>query len=331
MSEKVNIRKLAELAGVSVATVSRVLNGKAGVSEKTRRQVIEYMHELNYRPPVILNRGETIGLVVFPNMEIFLTDFFADLLQGLTEETFRRGQQLMLMRLNTGDLTEDIMGHYMRSHGLCGYIILGTTLTTQEAEQLAKVEVPYVVTGGAYLPENINWVGYDHIGAGRDMARYVLSLRHRHIAAVGRTEGRPVGAAHLQGINEELAKNGLELWGGAPVAPHPKECRRLLEESQATGKPTTIIGLSQEDGLLIVSELTKMGLRLPTDISVAAFGDYHSIQWVEPKLTTMRVPTGEIGSKSINLLLDLAAGWSERPVRHQFSPQLVLRDSVGAI
>ena len=321
-------------AGVSKATVSRVLNGTGQVKESTRKQVFKAMEELGYRPNFLArslaNRtSNSIGLVV----STFDGFYFGRLLQQASRQSEIHGKQLMVT--DGHDTPEcEIQAVEMLADRHCDAIILYTRFMSEQAihsltETLSK---PLVVINRDIASARERCVFFEQQDAAFQAVDYLISRGHREIACITVPIHTPTGKARLLGYRRALEKNGIAWeparvkYGTAEMTSGHEMCQQLLQE----GVRFSALFTCNDDMALGASKaLHQAGLRIPQDISLFGFDDAPCARWLEPALSTVYLPIDTMITTAIDQAIKLASHQPLAPIP-PFTGKLVLRDSVAA-
>ena len=307
------LAEIADAAGVSISTVSRVLNRRAGVNHETRRRVLQVLAEKPYTPRGLgaLQRTGVLGLLV-PELSNPVFPAFAEALETLAA---RRGYSSVLCNTRSASIREEEYVRMLLARGV-------------------DEGVHMVFVNGGMPSLDVPDVGVDEQSAGYLATRHLIELGHERIGFVsGPTRSMP---ARLKTAGWEVAleEAGLEpdpaLVAHAPygAAGGAAALARLL----ATVRPTGVICSSDLMALGAVSEARRSGLVVPRDLSVVGFDDIPLASYCTPALTTLAQPIAEIARVAIDgLLAELEGDRAVSAVHSRvFRPQLVARDSTCA-
>ncbi|HKS33732.1 MAG TPA: LacI family DNA-binding transcriptional regulator [Enterobacteriaceae bacterium] len=321
-------------AGVSKATVSRVLNGTGQVKESTRKAVFKAMEDLGYRPNFLArslaNRtSNSIGLVV----STFDGFYFGRLLQQASRQSEVHGKQLMVT--DGHDTPEcETQAVEMLADRHCDAIILYTRFMSEQAilsltETLSK---PLVVINRDVASARERCVFFEQQEAAFQAVDYLISRGHRDIACITVPIHTPTGKARLQGYRQALEKNGIAWdparvkYGTAEMTSGYEMCQQLLQE----GVGFSALFTCNDDMALGASKsLHQAGLRIPQDISLFGFDDAPCAKWLEPALSTVYLPIDTMITTAIDQAIKLASNQPLAPIP-PFTGKLVLRDSVAS-
>ncbi|MDR1189488.1 MAG: LacI family transcriptional regulator [Bifidobacteriaceae bacterium] len=321
---------VARVAGVSTATVSRVLNNTAEARPETRQAVLAAVDSLGYRPNPLARdlrrwRSQRV-LALFPELN---SPVMTDLYRGVVDVARENGY-VVLLAPTLGDPDRELeLIQLARSRSVDALICLGTSLSAEELNDLGRTEAIIQVLE-CYDAPNTARISIDDVAAARDLTGHLLSLGHRDIAFLGNRLALP-GRLREEGVRQALAGAGVPLLpdlvsDGDYGFQHGRDAtRRLLGLPQP---PTAVACVSDVVAAGVVAEARAMGMRVPQDVAVAGFDDSREATMSVPPITTVRQPFEEIGRISFRTLLhnlnnSTAPDHSHRMVPHE----LVLRES----
>lgn len=325
---------IAAQAGVSEATVSRVLNGRPGVAESTRESVLASLDVLGYERPVRLRRRSAglVGLIT-PELENPIFPAFAQVIaQALT----RQGYTPVLATQTPGGSTEDELTGMLVDRGVAGIIFVSglhadTTQDTGRYEQLRGQGVPFVLMNG-YSPRiHAPSVSPDDAAAMHLAVSHLVSLGHRRIGlALGPERFVPV-QRKIEGFRRTI----VEQLGEDP-GPLVRHSLFTLEGGQAATSAlldeecTAIVCASDMMALGAVRAARQRALAVPREVSVIGFDDSPLIPFTDPPLTTIRQPVAAMGQAAVRALLEEIAGTPAPHSEFVFHPELVVRGSTAS-
>ncbi len=329
---RVTITDVARAAGVSVATVSKVVNGRYGVAATTAERVQQVVTELGYESSLIassLRRTHTnvIGILVAG-----FDPFATELLKGISANALGKGYELLAY---SGAIADDnAVGWEQRSLSRLGGTLIDGAIILTPTVVLPSTTVPVVAvdphtgTGGAHV------VDADNADGARAATRHLIDLGHRRIAHIrGRTD---LMSAILRekGYRQSLEEAGiaydpaLVLDGGYRAAWSVDAARELLTRPRPD-RPTAIFAANDLSAFAVLQVAEELGLRVPQDVSVVGFDDIPEAARTTPRLTTVAQPLQEMGADAFTMLLALLDGrTAQAHVRRPAS--LVVRRSTAA-
>ncbi|MEV0439590.1 LacI family DNA-binding transcriptional regulator [Streptomyces spectabilis] len=329
---------IAAQAGVSEATVSRVLNGRPGVAAATREAVLAALDVLGYERPVRLRRRGSAGLVglITPELD---NPIFPALAQVIGQALTRQGYTPVLATQTPGGSTEDELTEMLVDRGVAGIIYVSglhadTTADMERYAALRAKGVPHVLVNGFSPDVDAPFVSTDDRAATRLAVRHLASLGHtrvglavgprRFVPVVRKIEGFRLGMGERFGLTAEesdaLVEHSLyTLEGGQAAA-------TALIARGCTG----IVCASDMMALGAIRAARQQGLDVPRDISVVGFDDSPLIAFTDPPLTTVRQPVQAMGQAAVRTLLEEVGGTPAPHSEFVFMPDLVVRGSTAS-
>jgi len=325
---------VARAAGVSRATVSRVVNGNPRVSPEARKAVERAVERLGYIPnpaarSLVTRRSDSVGLVIAePAVRLFEDPFFPRLLRAIgTELADRELQLVLLMPQSTRE--ESRIQRYLVSGHVDGALLVSLHGDDPLPSQLATAGVPVVVGGRPPKNSRVSFVDVDNVQGGRSAAEHLIARGRRTIATISGPADMPAGIDRLAGYREALATAGLERHASLEAA----------ADFTLEGGEAAMAGLLRVrpdlDAVFVASDLMAVGAlrtlravgrRVPEDVAVVGFDDSVA-PTLDPPLTSVRQPIEEMGREMVRLLLDRLSHPSTVPRRVILEPRLVARTS----
>ncbi|VFR28303.1 Transcriptional regulator, LacI family [plant metagenome] len=327
----VTVRDVARQAGVSVATVSRVLNGNAKVAEALQTLVRDTADQMGYTPnagarALASQRHTAIGAIV-PTLE---DANFAVAIDALQRRLTAAGYTLLLASSDYDPAKELKQVRALSAHGLAGLMLVGSRHDPETYKLLAAKRIPYVNTWvvDAKHPS----VGFDNRAIGRTVANYLLDLGHRELGVIAQQSLESDRAAErLAGVREALAARGLGLpqeWlieRSHKIADGQVALRRLMAGPR---RPTAVLCGTDTLALGALVEARALGLSVPGDLSITGLNDIDVAAHLTPALTTVRLPADEVGARAAEYLLAKCEGQTA-PVSSVVPFSLIVRGSTG--
>lgn len=329
---------IAAQAGVSEATVSRVLNGKPGVAATTRQSVLAALDVLGYERPVRLRqRSEGLVGLITPELE---NPIFPALAQVIGQALTRQGYTPVLATQTPGGSTEDELTEMLVDRGVAGIIFVSglhadTSADMQRYEQLRAQGVPFVLVDGFSPKVQAPFISPDDRAAMALAVTHLVSLGHTNIGlALGPKRFVPV-----QRKIEGFVRTMQELLGLSPADIEERLVQHslyTLEGGQAAATAlidracTAVVCASDMMALGAIRAARQRGLEVPTDISVVGFDDSPLIAFTDPPLTTIRKPVPAMGQAAVRTLLEEIGGTPAPHSEFVFMPELVVRGSTAS-
>jgi len=328
-------KDVAERAGVSIATVSRALNGSPKVREETRQAVIKAVAELNFvfnnaARALSTRRFHAVGMIV-PSLG---NEVFVRAVSSFQRVLRQAGYQVVLASADYDLDTELQEASFLMRRGIDGLILVGGTHRRGLYEIAEHHGVPLVQS--FVLSPNHYSVGFDNRSAAMRATRYLIGMGHRRIAVVtGTRHDNDRSGPRAEGMRLALAEIGVTLPAEHDIVVSSgvvagRDAMRQLAALPAEQRPTAILCGTDEIALGVMSEAVAHGLMVPTDLSVIGFNDSSFASVISPALTTMRVDADRIGRVAGETLLSILQG--QTPVRATaIDPELLVRNTVAPL
>jgi LacI family transcriptional regulator len=327
------IRQIAELAGVSIATVSRVLNGRDDVAPETRDLVRQIIREHGYtanRSARGLSAGRTglVGILV----PMVFPAYFAGILAGAAEALTERDLPIALSP--TGGEHDREVSVIDRLYGLTdGALIILPEESGEELERLQDNGYRFVVIDPLMpLAERIPSVSAAHTSGADQAMQHLLALGHRRIAHIAGPSGWVATEDRRRGYHAALAAAGILPDPALTVDTTPE----IAHGQDAAGHllnlpdpPTAILCFNDNNAIGAIQAARAHGLRVPEDLSIVGFDDVETATVVTPKLTTVRQPLAEMGRTGVSLLMRLLDGERFETLHVELATRLVVRESTA--
>lgn len=332
---RATLASVAQAAGVSTATVSKVLNGRDDVSEATRAAVRKLLAEHQYTaaPRRRPSTHRTIGLV----FDDFMSPYATELIRGVTDAGTDAGADVVVGRFSGIRSEGGDDGAWVKrlvDAGRDGVLIVTSDLTTQQADGFERARLPLVVVDPVHAPQaRTASVGATNWAGGLSAAEHLLSLGHRRIAYLGGPVRAAVDQARFHGF-----RAGMDA-AGAPVDPELvlhgdfsfehglQGARRLL---RLPSPPTAVFAVTDVTAMGVIQAAHELGVAVPARLSVVGFDDTYMAPWSTPALTTIRTPLQDMGRVALKTLLRLVNGEQLDSHHIELATSLVVRTSTSA-
>lgn len=329
-SRTVTIAEIAHAAGVSVPTVSKVLNGRRGVSETTRRHIEQLLVEHGYERR--RRAGPRTGLVDFVISGLD-TQWATALLRGAQAEATRHGVDLVITTTHGSPVgTPDWLDH-LAERGSDGVVLIVSELLPAGREELARLRMPVVLVDPVgSSDQSLPTVAATDWAGGRDATDHLIRLGHRRIGFVTGPIEQICHRDRLDGYRAALRRAGIEYdpelvrHGDSLVSGGRTRGAELLGLPQ---RPTAIISGSDEQAYGVYQAARDRGLRIPEDLSVVGFDDVELCQWVSPQLTTVRQPLAEMAREATRMVIELARDGARATPRVELATTVIERESTA--
>src|SRR5712671_188054 len=309
-----NIYEVAKRAGVSTATVSRVLSQPNVVAPATRRRVLQAVEQLSYEPNSTAKNLRTLRteklLVTVPDIS---NPFFSLILQGIEETAQREGYSVLVGDTQHNEKREERYALMLKRKEADGLIFLGHRLP-KEAATLIRAMAPRcapIVNGCEFSPTlGIPSVHIDNAKAAAEAMDYLYRLGHRHIGIITGPLVSPLSRDRLRGATARAKQQKAErdfvvMNGDFSIESGAAAAERLLGRKVP---PTAIFCFNDEMAMGAIDTARRRGLRVPLDVSLVGFDDIRFARCVDPPLTTIAQPMRAIGEGTVRLLLEILNG-----------------------
>lgn len=326
---KMTLAQIAAEAGVSLSTMSKVLNGRSDVAASTRARLEEHLKRHGYTRRGGAQQGETIELV-FHELD---ATWSMEIIEGVEDVAAQAGLSVVLTvsgdrHAPSADWIDGVLRRRPR-----GVVLVFSDLAARHREKLRSRGVPFAIVDPAGDPTpDVPSVGSANWSGGLAATRHLIELGHRRIAAITGPEDMMCSLARVDGYRS--AMNAASL----PIDPgwirfgdfHPTggeaHARELLT---GPDRPTAIFAGSDLQALGVIAAATAQGLRVPDDLSVVGYDDIALARWLSPQLTTVHQPLRRMGEEAARLVLRLAAGQAVDTLRMDLATHLVVRGSTA--
>ncbi|MBT2657356.1 LacI family DNA-binding transcriptional regulator [Bacillus sp. ISL-18] len=328
---KPTIYDVAEKAGVSIATVSKVINDTGRISEETRNKVLKIMGELEYQPSSVAaaltgKKTFTIGVLV-PDIS---NAFFAEVSRALENNAREMGYSIILCSTDYQIEREHDYLELLQKKQVDGIIIATEPEDWNAYKSLQKREIPHLMFSVDSLRFSSHTVTTDDVRGGYMAGRYLLDMGHREVAIIAE-QNRASGRMRLEGFKKSLADEGVVLkdeWtlnAMSKIDDAKAAARKIL---QLENRPTAVFASTDLIAAIFIKEARKAHIRIPNDLSIVGFDDSIYAELTEPGLTTIAQPKQELAKFAMGQLLKLIKDPKVPQQRIMLSPRLVERNSV---
>jgi DNA-binding LacI/PurR family transcriptional regulator len=327
------MKDVAERAGVSTATVSRVLNARGNVRSEVQAKVIQAVEALNYRPSRVARRLRTKGTQV---IGLIITDiqnlFFTSVTRGIEDVASRNGYSLMLCDTDEDLDRERLYLEVMHDEHVAG-IILASAAETGHDRQLYNGNIPIVALDRLIQDVPLDTVLVDNVGGAMTAVSHLLSLGHRRIGLVTGQQPSTTARERQAGYEQALAKFHVPV---RPALIRKADWRetfdshqRALELLTLAERPTALFTANTITTIGTLTAIRQLGLRIPDDVALATFDDIPWATLLDPPLTAVPQPTYELGKTAAEMLLARIVDHERPPLVVRLPLELVVRQSSG--
>ena len=323
------IKDVAERAGVSPATVSRVLNGAASVRAEYRERVLRVIEELGYRPNRLASnlrrqKAEMIGVVV-SDIE---NPHFTQMVRAVEDAAFRRGYRVLLCNTDENPEKQKAYLQVLAAERVLGVLISPSDPAGEEISELIELGIPVIAFDRSVDDPRADAVIVDNAAGTRLATEFLIRAGHERIGFVSGLDDIETSVERQLGYERAMREAGIEprsASGGYRIA----NGRTATEELLETGDLTALIVGNNFMTIGALEVLRAHRIRVPEEMALIAVDDPFWAELVEPPLTTLAQPVREMADCAVELLLQRIGGERERPGRMVFDFELRVRGSCG--
>jgi len=326
---KVSIVDVAKKSGLSIVTVSRVLNNLPSVRKSNRERVLQAMKELDYHPNASarsLARGKTgiIGLALTTLHDSFLDAVVKEVNDRLAENGY-------FLALSISTEEDDHIHRSLFQEGrVDGVILLSPIREDEYVLELKRNRIPFVMLDNQQMNSPATSVIVDNFYGGYEATKHLIDLGHRDIAHISGPELFLSSRERERGYHAALEEAGITPFcverGDFEISTGYRIARSWMDAGRL---PTAVFASDDNMALGAMNAFIIEGIRIPQQISIIGFDDQILATEFHPKLTTMRQPAAQIGRMGVELLLKSISGAAKRIVTVQLSPELVIRETTS--
>jgi LacI family transcriptional regulator len=327
-ARRTTLAAVARLAGVSVATVSKVVNGRSDVAPETRSRVRELLHQHDY---VVRRADAAAGSTIEVQFAGDLRPYVAEALDGVVDTAAELGVSVVISQPDRGQRS----ARDLASMGRRALIAVTSVYTPAYLDALLQEGLPLVVLDPLHLPHSdVNSIGSTNFAGGFAATQHLLGLGHRQVAYLGGPAVAGANQARVHGYRAAME---------ARKEPVPADYVRHGEFTYQTGvdgaavlldlpePPTAVFAGNDEIALGVIETARTRGLRVPEDLSVVGFDDTLLARMASPPLTTVRQPLREMGGVALRTALRLADGEKLESHHVELATELVVRASTASV
>lgn len=329
-----SLAEVAGEAGVSISTVSKVVNGAPDVAADTRVRVESVLRDKQYLSPKQRSRSDLETVVVVLASSSMSSPLTVEILRGTMRAAHEAGLELVLLDLPDGAPAAGWIERTKRN-GPTAVIALKSRLRTQERAKLAKNGVPLVEVDTYQLPDNDSYsVGATNFAGGMAATQHLLSLGHRRIGFLGGVSDTQASIARKHGHLAALASAGIEP-GGDIIEEGDFTYESGLQAGETLlsreDRVTAIFAASDAQAAGVLEAARRAGVSVPDELSVIGFDDQLVARMTAPQLTTIRQPSEAMGSYAVEVAHKLLLGSAPPAFHTDLATELVVRGSTAPL
>ncbi|MEK3796981.1 LacI family DNA-binding transcriptional regulator [Peribacillus sp. FSL H8-0477] len=305
---KVKIKDIANACGVSAGTVDRALNNRLGISEETKKKILKVAEEMNYQPDytargLVMGKTNTIGVVLFD----LYNQSFAQLLNAIEVKARKLGYFVYITLSDKNKKDEIDCIEHLVNRKVDGIILLTVNKGEQFESYLSTLTIP-IITILNFVSDKWEFIGVRERQAMREATEYIVRQNHYQtfiyisppLTYLGQTNIY-TQEERLAGFLEGLKNNKITT---KPYIVKNRDYLNELEEIIFSHEKAAIICSTDLYALEVMNFLKKQGVRIPEDVGVMGFDDIEMLKYVSPRLTTVKYPINELGTKAIESIIN---------------------------
>jgi LacI family transcriptional regulator len=327
------MKEVAKLAGVSVATVSRVLNNKPNVSPELRSKVLEAVQELNYQRNRVarslrVRTSQIIGLIISD----IQNPFFTSVVRGVEDVAYDHGYTLLLCNSDEDPAKERLYIDTMLAERVAGVIVSPVAEVDNYSSVPLRAGVPIVAMDRRMRDLDVDTVVVNNVEGAYRAVSHLIELGNHRIGFIGGPSQTTTGKERQEGYKRALAEHGIKLDQGLIRIGDFKQdsgYQRACELLEMDDPPMAIFAANNLMTLGALNAIHEKGLNIPRDIAIVGFDDMAWAPSLNPPLTAVAQPTYELGCTAADLLLQRIADKGREIVEMKLEPILIIRDSCG--
>lgn len=333
------IEQISADLNVSSASVSRALNDRPGVSRALRERILQRARELNYTPSMIargLATSQTFTLGFFvrekPDLSAQTDPFYGQVLQGVEQVLAESDYHVAVGMLTSGILSAPSDFRFVRERRIDGMMLAGPDIPTDFILAMLATHIPLVLVDNKLAHSSLNCVTTDDDAGGYDAARHLIEGGHQTIGVISGPQHWYSSSRRVRGVRLALAEAGL--------SPHIVHMDRTTIDSGEEAAEQLLVAHPQITGICAVNDAMALGaIRtarregrvVPDDLSVVGFDNIDWAQLNDPPLTTIDVPTRQLGQEAARRLIRILNDGDASPVEVVVSTQLIVRESTRSL
>jgi LacI family transcriptional regulator len=334
------IKDVAKRAGVTIGTVSRVLNNKKWVSEDCKKKVQVAIKDLHYKPQAHARRlrqkhSRICGLIAPHHTAIFRSSFFTSILEGLEEVAAEKQYRLLLHPLNETARAQISYRALLGDGSVDGMFVLNAWSTDASIRELAEANVPFVLVNGKITgQEDLPYVGFDNKLGVKKAVEFLVGLGHQRIGIINGRMTTTNALERFQGFQENLSLHRLDFhqeWTAEGDFEEEGGYKAALKILNAVSRPSALICASDLMAMGAIRALKEKGVSVPGDMSVLGFDNMEEAAYHEPALTTVAFSPYEMGKLSAHKMFQMISGEPLAVKATTLQPELIERESTRRV
>ena len=333
------IKDVAKRAGVSPASVSKVINKKPHVSKRTKAKVLKAIQQLDYEPHAIARKlamktTENVGFIIRSSAKGRTNPFYVKILDGVESIVKKKGFNLLFSTVEEKLETSESLPKKIKESNVDGVIIIGI-VDNNLIDRILKKQIPLVLVDYYLKGKELNYVLTGDLQGAYEAVSYLIHLGHRKITMINGPQAHTSFLDRFRGYKLALLDHGIK---------YEKEYVQTASEAETengyrSGKhilelrhpPSAVFCANDNIAIGVIKAARDKGLQIPENISVVGFDDIEQASHTEPPLTTIRVYNEEMGERAAQKLIEVIGNKDKRPERIIIPTKLIARESASSL
>lgn len=332
----ITIKDIARVAGVSTATVSKVIHNNPSISENTRNRVSQVMEELHYLPNAQASNfarkcsDNIVFLAVTEKHTAFHNPHMFEILCGAQTVIHKKHYNFSFLGVEDKMIAYEKAKEIIGRKTADGILVHGSATSKNLVKLLVENDFPHVIIGRPPFSNNACWIDTHNRVSGQTAANFLLKCGYKKIAFIGGPESDEISRHRLQGFTSCLHLKGCEVSGSSiKYGTYTKESGFSMMEELLRGSdlPDAVICENNQIALGAASAIKKHGMSVPEDIGLITFDDYPLSQLIDPPLTVVDIDVNEMGCQAADIVLKKIKNPSLQVQSYTTIPNLIIRSS----
>ncbi|MEQ8155957.1 MAG: LacI family DNA-binding transcriptional regulator [Clostridiaceae bacterium] len=324
----VTMKEIAKKAGVSQATVSRVMSGNPSVNPEIRMAVMEWVRKLDYQPNVIAqslasNRSLLIGVIITD----ISNPFFSDVIKAVESEALKYGYSIILCNTDWNLDKEKKYINILRSYNADGILIVPTNPEDKYFKTLKNMETPVVVI--TQDVKGFSCISISHYNSGKEVAKHLIKMGYSKFVFMGDEKDEK-----YRGFKDEIQNAGFNVEHDVFAVKNSKadskhkELKEFISKNSQNENGIGIFAYNDIEALLVLHTLKECKVKVPEKVALVGFDNTFISKEVSPSISSVAQPVEEIGRKSVEMLIDKINDKKNKEENHiLLEPRIVVRES----
>lgn len=332
-----NIKDVAKLAGVSIATVSRVINNKPeGISQERRKYIQKIIDETGYRPSglargLVTKKTSTIGLIISD----ISNPAYPLMARGVEDAAQANKYSMVLCNTNFKPEREKRYIDILKEKGVDGIILeISQGANKEYVRNILKNDIPIVLIDEPVINRNAYGVFVNNRKGGYIATKHIIELGHKRIACFTGPYSSLTAVERMEGYKQALSEAGLPVDENIIMSGAYKQetgYRFMREVINLFKEVTAVFSTNDSIAMGVYKAVKAFGYKIPKDYSVVGFDDVYDMELIEPALTDVAQPAYEMGRAAVKMLIEILNGVKPRKKKIIFEPELIIRESTRKI